>query len=202
MPDVAQTRSVTLRPPTRRGLDLSRIGAIRSVPGPRWGRLVATDVDGVRRRWRGDGSSVGTVRARSGTAVDADTRHLQEFAESRTGVEGFVDRVPPSPRHVDAGRHDGEWTRRRVPSVRVGTRLRATSTESRAMTPRSSAIPDRMRDYNRRIKDGKKATEAQSAPAVSRRSPRLGLLGGQLRRAYARPRRCRPWGCSRTARRR
>ena len=48
----------------------------------------------------------------------ADEKHLTEFATSRRGVEGFVEpRTAVSDVTIILVAHDGEWTRRRVPSV-------------------------------------------------------------------------------------
>ena len=73
-----------------------------------------------------------TVRASDA----ADEQHLRAFATTRRGVEGFVEpRTAVSDVTLMLVAHDGEWTRRRVPSVAgvVG-------------------YPARMREYNRRMK--------------------------------------------------
>ena len=49
---------------------------------------------------------------------DADQRHLLEFVRTRRGVEGFVEpRTTVTDVTLLLVAHDGEWTRRRVPSV-------------------------------------------------------------------------------------
>ena len=58
----------------------------------------------------------GTVR----TAADGDAGHLQAFAASRPGVEGFVEpatNTTATTLVLVAG--DGEWTRRRVASPKA-----------------------------------------------------------------------------------
>ena len=89
-----------------------------------------------------------TVRASDA----ADEQHLHEFASTRRGVEGFVEpRTAVSDVTIILVAHDGEWTRRRVPSVEW-----AHSFCNRFQVPSYDAavvgIPQRMRDYNRRKK--------------------------------------------------
>lgn len=58
----------------------------------------------------------GTVRS----AADGDRDHLEAFATSRTGVEGFVEpETPTTATTLVLVALDGEWTRRRVPSARA-----------------------------------------------------------------------------------
>ncbi|MEA2703397.1 MAG: hypothetical protein QOD63_1342 [Actinomycetota bacterium] len=59
----------------------------------------------------------GTVRS----AEDGDLAHLEAFAGSRAGVEGFVEpqtNTTATTLVLVAG--DGEWTRRRIPSTKAG----------------------------------------------------------------------------------
>ena len=90
-----------------------------------------------------------TVRA----ADAADEQHLLEFLTTRTGVEGFVEpRTAVSDVTIILIASDGEWTRRRVPSVAWAHRF-----ANRHGVPSYDAAvvgyPERMRDYNRRRKD-------------------------------------------------
>lgn len=58
------------------------------------------------------------------TAVDADIAHLEAFAASRRGVEGFVEpetRTTTTTLVLVAA--DGEWTRRRVASDKAARDL-------------------------------------------------------------------------------
>jgi hypothetical protein len=101
---------------------------------------------GRMKRPRGKGPT--TVRASDG----ADERHLEEFARSRRGVEGFVEpRTAVSDVTLLLVAHDGEWTRRRVPSVEWAHRF-----ANRYGVPSYDAAvvgyPARMREYNRRKK--------------------------------------------------
>ena len=91
-----------------------------------------------------------TVRAADGT----DVRHLTEWVGSRRGVEGFVEpRTAVSDVTLLLVAHDGEWTRRRVPSVQW-----AHTFANKHGVPSYDAavvgIPQRMRDFNRRKKSG------------------------------------------------
>jgi hypothetical protein len=90
-----------------------------------------------------------TVRASDA----ADEQHLREFATSRRGVEGFVEpRTAVSDVTIILVAHDGEWTRRRVPSVEWAHRF-----ANRHSVPSYDAAvvgyPERMREYNRRKKE-------------------------------------------------
>jgi len=110
-------------------------------------------------RWRrgtrysaptGDGFRTGSTRVR--TAESADVEHLQGFISSRTGVEGFVEpRTAVSDVTLLLVAHDGEWTRRRVPSVRWAHEFcndrRVPSYDAAVV-----GVPQRMRDYNSRVK--------------------------------------------------
>jgi hypothetical protein len=89
-----------------------------------------------------------TVRASDA----ADEQHLRAFATTRRGVEGFVEpRTAVSDVTLLLVAHDGEWTRRRVPSVdwahKFCNRYQVPSYDAAVV-----GIPQRMRDYNRRKK--------------------------------------------------
>ena len=89
-----------------------------------------------------------TVRA----ADKVDEAHLHEWVGERRGVEGFVEpRTAVSEVTLLLVAHDGEWTRRRVPSVRW-----AHDFCNKHQVPSYDAavvgIPQRMRDYNSRMK--------------------------------------------------
>ena len=112
-------------------------------------------MDRFRRRARGtrmrrpDGKGPTTVRA----SDSADEKHLEEFATTRRGVEGFVEpRTAVSDVTILLVAHDGEWTRRRVPSVEWAHRF-----ANRHGVPSYDAAvvgyPTRMREYNRRRKE-------------------------------------------------
>jgi hypothetical protein len=96
---------------------------------------------------------MGLFRRRATHRVEeVDERHLLEFVGTRRGVEGFVE--PPT---VISGitlllvAHDGEWTRRRVPSVQWAHRF-ANKHGVPSYDAAVVGIPQRMRDWNQRQK--------------------------------------------------
>jgi hypothetical protein len=111
-------------------------------------------LDRFRRGRRGTSvGGGGTSRA----SDDADQRHLLEFISTRRGVEGFVEpRTTVTDVTLLLVAHDGEWTRRRVPSVHWAHQF-----SNKNSVPSYDAglvgIPDRMREYNRREKERQKA---------------------------------------------
>ena len=108
---------------------------------------------GSRPKMKGparDGFRTGSTRVRASDNVDQD--HLQQFVQGHKGVEGFVEpRTAVSDVTLLLVAHDGEWTRRRVPSVEWAHKFC-----NRYQVPSYDAavvgIPQRMRDYNRRKK--------------------------------------------------
>ena len=106
-------------------------------------------------------------RAGGGRAAQhADLEHLEQFVRSRYGVEGYVEpRTTVTDTTLILIAHDGEWTRRRVPSVPWAhdfcNRLGVPSYDAAVV-----GIPQRMRDYNRRQKEAK-APNPFSAPPPS-----------------------------------
>jgi hypothetical protein len=97
-----------------------------------------------------DAFRTGSTRVRASDNVDQE--HLQQFLQGRKGVEGFVEpRTAVSDVTLLLVAHDGEWTRRRVPSVdwahKFCNRYQVPSYDAAVV-----GIPQRMRDYNRRKK--------------------------------------------------
>jgi hypothetical protein len=97
-----------------------------------------------------DATRTGSTRVRASDSEDA--RHLEAFVASRQGVEGFVEpRTAVNDVTLLLVAHDGEWTRRRVPSVKwahdFANRNRVPSYDAAVV-----GVPQRMRDYNRRRK--------------------------------------------------
>ena len=97
-----------------------------------------------------DAARTGSTRGRASDAVDRD--HLSSWVSERRGVEGFVEpRTAVSDVTLLLVAHDGEWTRRRVPSIDW-----AHDFCNRFQVPSYDAglvgIPQRMRDYNSRMK--------------------------------------------------
>ena len=83
-----------------------------------------------------------------------DQAHLTEFATTRRGVEGFVEpRTAVSDVTLLLVAHDGEWTRRRVPSAKwaheFANKHRVPSYDAAVV-----GVPQRMREWNRRKKAG------------------------------------------------
>jgi hypothetical protein len=106
-------------------------------------------LDRFRRRGHGTGSTGAIVRG----SDNADQEHLLEFIRSRRGVEGFVEpRTTVTDVTLLLVAHDGEWTRRRVPSEKW-----AHDFANRNGVPSYDAglvgIPDRMRAWNRAQKE-------------------------------------------------
>ncbi|CAN5196083.1 hypothetical protein BH09ACT12_BH09ACT12_33100 [soil metagenome] len=108
---------------------------------------------GSRQKMSGparDGQRTGSTRVRAADKVDEE--HLLEFVTSKSGVEGFVEpRTAVSEVTLLLVAFDGEWTRRRVPSVNWAhdfcNKHRVPSYDAGLV-----GIPQRMRDYNSRIK--------------------------------------------------
>jgi len=103
-----------------------------------------------RGRRRGGAVAAGGAARASDTA---DQRHLLEFVTSRRGVEGFVEpRTTVTDVTLLLVAHDGEWTRRRVPSVQWAHEF-ANKHGVPSYDAALVGIPSRMREYNRRQKE-------------------------------------------------
>ena len=95
-----------------------------------------------------DAFRTGSTRVRASDGVDQD--HLQQFVQGHTGVEGFVEpRTAVSDVTLLLVAHDGEWTRRRVPSVGWAHRF-CNDHQVPSYDAAVVGVPQRMRDYNRR----------------------------------------------------
>ena len=97
-----------------------------------------------------DAARTGSTRVRASDAVDRE--HLSSWVSERRGVEGFVEpRTAVSDVTLLLVAHDGEWTRRRVPSIDWAhdfcNRFQVPSYDAGLVV-----IPQRMRDYNSRVK--------------------------------------------------
>lgn len=92
-------------------------------------------------------------KAKSGRLREADRAdfaHLEEFARSRRGVEGFVEpKTAVTETTLVLVAVDGEWTRRRVPGPRYAhdfaNRLGIPSYDAAVV-----GYPQRMREWNAR----------------------------------------------------
>lgn len=95
--------------------------------------------------------------ARPGTLRGADSGdlvHLEHFAQTRRGVEAYVEpQTNVTAMTVVLVAHDGEWTRRRIggpeDARRLGQRLAIPVYDVAA-----TGYPARMREYTRRKKTG------------------------------------------------
>jgi hypothetical protein len=97
-----------------------------------------------------DATRTGSTRVRASNA--ADETHLQDFVVNRRGVEGFVEpRTAVSDVTLLLVAHDGEWTRRRVPSVDWAHKF-CNHHQVPSYDAAVVGVPQRMRDYNRRKK--------------------------------------------------
>ena len=103
------------------------------------------------RRPGGTTDRTGSTTVRASDAADAE--HLREFVTTRRGVEGFVEpRTAVSDVTLLLVAHDGEWTRRRVPSIQWAHKF-ANQHQVPSYDAAVVGIPQRMRDYNRRMKN-------------------------------------------------
>ena len=97
-------------------------------------------------RWLRRRNRPGTTRA----AGSPDRAHLKEFVQSKRGVEGFVEpRTAVTETTMVLVAHDGEWTRRRVPSPQAAHDF-ANSLGIPSYDAGVVGYPQRMRDYNAR----------------------------------------------------
>lgn len=103
------------------------------------------------RRPKGDSARTGSTTVRASDSADA--QHLETFVASHRGVEGFVEpRTAVSDVTLLLVAHDGEWTRRRVPSVTWAHNF-ANKNHVPSYDAAVVGVPQRMRDYNRRQKN-------------------------------------------------
>jgi hypothetical protein len=111
-------------------------------------------LDRFRQGRRGGGGVGGGGSTRN--SDDADQQHLLEFVRTRRGVEGFVEpRTTVTDVTLLLVAHDGEWTRRRVPSVQWAHTF-ANKNGVPSYDAALVGIPARMREYNRREKERQK----------------------------------------------
>lgn len=104
------------------------------------------------RRPSRDAARTGSTTVRASDR--ADEQHLQTWVAARRGVEGFVEpRTAVSDVTLLLVAHDGEWTRRRVPSVQWAHQF-CNKHQVPSYDAAVVGIPQRMRDYNRRRKAG------------------------------------------------
>jgi hypothetical protein len=84
------------------------------------------------------------------SAESEDTRYLKDWVKTRSGIEGFVEpRTAVTDTTLLLVAIDGEWTRRRVPSVEWAHDF----ANGEGIPSYDAAVvgyPERMREYNRR----------------------------------------------------
>jgi hypothetical protein len=81
-----------------------------------------------------------------------DFAHLEHFAQTRRGVEAFLEpKTTVTEVTVVLVAHDGEWTRRRVPSVE-SARTWGNRNGIPVYDTNLVGYPKRMREYNERRK--------------------------------------------------
>jgi len=93
-------------------------------------------------------------------SLQVDGEHLEQFVRTRRGVEGYVEpRTTVTETTLLLVAIDGEWTRRRVPSPQwahdFANGLGVPSYDAAVV-----GYPQRMRDYNRRQSERRKAEGA------------------------------------------
>ncbi len=94
----------------------------------------------------------GARSARAGSVDDAVTRHLTEFVQNRRGVEAFVEpQTSVTQTSLLLVAYDGEWTRRTIPTPQWGHAF-AEHLEIPGYDAAVVGYPQRMRDYNTRMK--------------------------------------------------
>ncbi|KGN33155.1 hypothetical protein N802_13980 [Knoellia sinensis KCTC 19936] len=101
-------------------------------------------------RRRKGGRSQGGAAAPSKDDLRRARAHLEEFSRSRRGVEAFVEPAT----HVTSTTliliaHDGEWTRRAVPTREAAFAL-ANALHLPTYDVNQTGYPQRMRDWNAR----------------------------------------------------
>ena len=86
------------------------------------------------------------------SASREDLTHLEEFARTRRGVEGFIEpKTTVTETTLLLIAHDGEWTRRRMPSPEAARQF-AYRMSMPIYDVALVGYPKRMREYNARRK--------------------------------------------------
>jgi hypothetical protein len=112
---------------------------------------------GIFQRLRGRSSAAQPTRGEQRAQVGETRRHLEEFVRSRVGVEAYLEPatrfIPPTVLLIASS---GEWTRRRVPDPAIVRGL-ADGLAVPVYDVRLVGYPQRMRDWNERVKRGQAA---------------------------------------------
>jgi len=105
-----------------------------------------------RRRSGATGGGGRGARSEQREEVAAVRKHLEDFVHTRVGVEAFVEpRTTVTPPTVLLVASDGEWTRRRVADPALVRGLAQTLAVP-VYDVQLVGYPQRMRDYNDRVK--------------------------------------------------
>lgn len=98
--------------------------------------------------FRRRGKPTGTTRG----ASPADREHLEAFARTRQGVEGYIEpRTAVTEMTMALVAADGEWTRRRVPSPQAARQL-GNAVGIPVYDVAATGYPRRMREWSARRK--------------------------------------------------
>lgn len=110
-----------------------------------------------RTRMRRPGRDAARTGSTTVRASDrADEQHLLDFVRGRRGVEGFVEpRTAVSDVTLLLVAHDGEWTRRRVPSVAWAHRF-CNDQQVPSYDAAVVGVPQRMREWNARQRQARR----------------------------------------------
>jgi hypothetical protein len=104
-----------------------------------------------RRRGRGGAVRGGRATLDRGSHR-TDLSHLEQFAQSRRGVEGYVEpRTAVTETTIVLVAADGEWTRRRIDGPDVARRLQR-DLNIPVYDAQVTGYPQRMRDWSSRQK--------------------------------------------------
>lgn len=100
---------------------------------------------------------MGWFRRRGGSSAGrpanpADVAHLEQFVQSRRGVEAFIEpRTTVTETTLILIAYDGEWTRRRMPNPQAARQF-AQRWSMPVYDVQLVGYPQRMRDFNARRK--------------------------------------------------
>ena len=109
---------------------------------------------GLFGRWRArrGGGAIGGRPTLDRGSHRGDLRHLEDFAATRRGVEGYVEpRTAVTEATIVLVAADGEWTRRRIGGPEVARRL-SRELAIPVYDAQVTGYPQRMRDWNFRRK--------------------------------------------------
>ena len=108
----------------------------------------------IRRAPRADASGAPAGRAARREQVEEARRHLEDFVRTRVGVEAYLEPatrfIPPTVLLIAT---TGEWTRRRIGDPALVRGL-AEGLRVPVYDVRLVGYPQRMRDWNERVKRG------------------------------------------------